>query len=171
MNHSITVHLYIYMLLWLISMPWPPLQRKKNLYENKGKCRRPRLLPWALQLLYLCWAALIISSSLAMVRLKKNRFLSVTLCLNIDIFSFCVILWLHGTGTLRPCTFRPHIICPCKLFPDVFTSLYVLSLNESQPTELHQPCIGWAFSLILPFPGYGQSQPTEFHQPMNWLGI
>ncbi len=49
--------------------------------------------------------------------------------------------------TLRPCTFRPYTIRPRTLFPDVFTSLYVSSLNESEPTELHQPCIGWAFSL------------------------
>ncbi len=27
------------------------------------------------------------------------------------------------------------------------TSPLVSSLNESQPKELHQPCIGWAFSL------------------------
>jgi hypothetical protein len=58
----------------------------------------------------------------------------------------------------QPCTIRP-----CMLFPDVS------SLNESQPTELRQPWIGWDFSLFQPNPGYGQSQPTELHQPMNWF--
>jgi hypothetical protein len=52
-----------------------------------------------------------------------------------------------GTGTIHPRTYRPRTIRPSTLFPDVFTSLYVSFLNESQPTELHQPWIGWAFSL------------------------
>ncbi len=86
-----------------------------------------------------------------------------------------------GTGTihprilrsnmLHPRTFCPHTLRPRTLFSDVFTSLHISSLNESQPTELHQPCIGWAFSLTYPNPEYGQSHPTELHQPMNWLGI
>jgi hypothetical protein len=57
-----------------------------------------------------------------------------------------------GTGTIRPRTlwsrtFRPRTIRLRTLFPDVFTSPYVSSLNESQPKELRQPWIGWAFSL------------------------
>jgi hypothetical protein len=59
----------------------------------------------------------------------------------------------------------PYIISRC------FTSPYVSSLNKSQPTELHQPLIGWVLSLTYPNPRYGQSQPTELHQPMNWLTI
>ncbi len=61
--------------------------------------------------------------------------------------------WNHskifGTGmicscTLRPCTLHPHTssphtICPCMFFPYVFTSPYVSSLKELQPTILHQP--------------------------------
>ncbi len=47
----------------------------------------------------------------------------------------------------RPRTFRPHTIRLSTLFPDIFTSPYVSSMNEPQPTELHQPWIGWAFSL------------------------
>ncbi len=59
---------------------------------------------------------------------------------------------LGGTGTIRPHmlqprTFRPRTIRSRTLFPDVFLSLYVSSLNKSQPKELHQPWIGWAFSL------------------------
>jgi hypothetical protein len=58
----------------------------------------------------------------------------------------------EGTGTIRPHTlqprtFRPRTIRPHTLFPDVFMSPYVSSLNKSQPTELYQPWIGWAFSL------------------------
>jgi hypothetical protein len=82
----------------------------------------------------------------------------------------------NGTGmihprTLRPPTFCPRMIRPRTLFPNIFTSLYFSSLNKSQPTELHQPCIGLAFSLTQPNHGYGQLQLTEFYQPMNRLGI
>ncbi len=50
----------------------------------------------------------------------------------------------NGTGTISPCTLRPHMLrtcmfCPRTSFPNVFTSLYVSFLRESQPTELHQP--------------------------------
>jgi hypothetical protein len=74
----------------------------------------------------------------------------------IYLFIVCLVLspthqvtpWVNdGTGTFRSRTFHPRTIIPYTLFPDVLTSLYVSSLNESQPTELHQPCIGWAFSL------------------------
>jgi hypothetical protein len=41
----------------------------------------------------------------------------------------------------------PHTFCPCTihprtLSPDIFLSLHVSFLNESQPTELHQP-VDW----------------------------
>jgi hypothetical protein len=72
---------------------------------------------------------------------------------------------------LRPRTFRPRTIRPRTLFPDVFTSLYVLPRNGPQPTELNQPCIGWAFRLTYPNYVNGQSQPTELYQSANWLGI
>ncbi len=44
----------------------------------------------------------------------------------------------------------PYVSFPydmfCMLFPDVFTSPYVSSLNEVPPTEFHQLWIVWAFS-------------------------
>ncbi len=42
----------------------------------------------------------------------------------------------------------------------------MVSHNQWDSTN---PWIGWACSLTLPNPEYGQSQPTELHQPMDWL--
>jgi hypothetical protein len=41
----------------------------------------------------------------------------------------------------------PVCFVSVRYVPEIFVSLYISSLNESQPRELHQPRIGWAFSL------------------------
>jgi hypothetical protein len=60
-----------------------------------------------------------------------------------------------GTGMIRPRTLRPRTFHPRTTRPVhyflTFLRLSVSFLDKSQLTELHQPWIGWAFSLTQPW--------------------
>jgi hypothetical protein len=96
---------------------------------------------------------LILCLFLAYLTISPNLITNICAYLVYHLIIHSLFAFIHtGTGMLHPHTLHPCMFCPCMihlhtLFPNVLISLYISSLNESQPKELHQPCIGWAFSL------------------------